>query len=127
MRIKQIGDIIVFDNKAVLSDFHRQECCERVEADFNYLKLPNWPYYIYDEDFDEDLVIKKEVGLGFCLVGITGNKWLVPCYNIQNGHYSHSLSLKLKVPGKEVVIIDVSDCTATTPHCKETFTFGVLV
>jgi hypothetical protein len=112
MRIKQIDDTVVFDNGAVLSYFHDQDCCEYVEADFSYLKVPNYPYSIYDEYFDDDLVIKKVDNIGFCLVGITGNKWLVPCYNVQNGYYNDALDLIFEAPGKEKVVIDVSDCTS---------------
>ena len=87
-----------------LVDFHKQQCCENVYADWNYL-IPfinqiNWPISIIGFEI---IGVKYE---GFLLKFVTDSinefdglndevKFFVPCYNSQNGYYSSNLDLQI--------------------------------
>lgn len=79
------ADGIVFSNGLELSDYHMADCCEHVYADWKALETTGFP----QEKFKK-LVIKgiKDSGIGL-------NEYFVPCYNIQNGFYSHDLELSI--------------------------------
>ena len=103
MKIANITDeIITFDNGAMLTFEHDQDCCERVYADFEYLQIiPE----IKDVEFSPPAETLTELirvvdDLGFLLMGEkcryadgSRRKYLVPCYNEQNGYYSDNLTL----------------------------------
>lgn len=117
MKIKQIDDeMIFFDNGYILVYEHEQDCCESVFADFSMLSDYNISpktgkiISIYKIDFEETLakLIEPIENEGFCLQSKKGEKFFVPCHDIQNGYYSNNLTLKLmKIAG----IMDVSGCT----------------
>lgn len=118
MKIKKIcEDYIEFDNGTIIVDNHNQECCEHVYADWDYLRQYNTlpqtgeNISIFDINFDDDIHnhIEYEKEMGIKLVSKDGNKWFIPCYNSQNGYYGSDLSLKIQIPNKPKITIDISD------------------
>lgn len=111
MKIVKIdSDGLLFDNGVVISDFHDQDCCEHVYADWKALK--DQP--VMDEEFN-DIVIEKVAGSGFRLIAANKNAYFVPCYNCQNGYYSSDLELIVQ-KGRSRITIDISDCVEDDIH-----------
>ena len=82
MRIESISsDSILFDNGDIIGWEHFQDCCEEVYADFQQLDDLARSY-----NYSENLIF-EEGEYGFCF-GDKRRMFFVPCYNIQNGHYS---------------------------------------
>lgn len=101
------GELILTDG-TVISDFHEQDCCENVFADWDSLEdLKTF----FEEGFTS-LIISKVPGFGFnILVGdgfCEDLRYFVPCYNYQNGYYSSKLELTIK-GGTGTVYFDISD------------------
>lgn len=101
MKILSISKIgIKFDNGKVLEDYHDQDCCEWVYADWENMQVMGETKYNYlcarDLDFFENILesIVPIEDLGFYIVTKQGICILVSCYNYQNGYYSDELSLK---------------------------------
>jgi hypothetical protein len=105
MKIKQIWEDccpfnpcgqggILFDDETGLIDYHEQDCCEHVYADFSNLDSG-----ILNHEFKN--INLQEVKEGFRF-GDT-RKYFVPCYNEQNGYYSDYLEICY---GKVVRVID---------------------
>lgn len=121
MKIKRIKENrIIFDNDYILRYEHEQDCCENVYADFEVLKNYNVSTVtgkninIKDIDFNEELkeFIESVKGLGFNMISKIGEKFFVPCYNIQNGYYNNQLELELyDNKGNLKFRIDISECT----------------
>lgn len=102
---QKITDVIIEDgvcfvkedgSKISIVDFHYQDCCESVYADFDVIK-----YYKKDiagKEFKE-MVIKAVPEMGFliCLYQDwdKGEKIFVPCYNEQNGCYGSDLKITI--------------------------------
>lgn len=86
---------IMFTDGTGIFDYHEQDCCEKVYADWEQLR---------DTGFEEEefkvIEIEGKKGFGLSINGTYG----VPCYNRQNGYYSSKL--KLRIVRKEV---DISD------------------
>lgn len=100
MKIIKIEDgAILFNDGTTITDFHYQDCCEHVYADFSQLKDTT----IFNEEINE-IKIEGVEGSGFRL-----NGYFVPCYNSQNGYYSSDLALIITSPGKEKKEIDISN------------------
>lgn len=104
MKIKEISETnIIFDNDYKLEYYHDQDCCEEVYAEFDILKTYNVStktgkcINIKEIDFREDLnkLVKGIKGQGFNMISKIGEKFFVPCYNVQNGYYSSDLELIL--------------------------------
>lgn len=123
MKIVEIveEDKIVFDNGNTLEQYHSQDCCEHVYADFNVLDNYNLSTVtgktidIRDIDFEERIenLIQPVQSAGFNMVSKIGEKFFVPCYNEQNGYYSSDLELILRRQvafGNVEEKIDISDC-----------------
>ena len=95
MKISALSeDIIKFDNGSSLCFEHYQNCCERVYADcegIQSLSTENFPYN--EVEFDEPPLFFMQSGVGVVLVAKTGMKYLISCYNRQNGYYSSDLSM----------------------------------
>lgn len=109
---------IEFDNGCVMEGCHYQDCCECVYADFDILKDYNLSTVtgktinIYEIDFAEDIenYIERVEGAGFNIVSRIGEKFFVPCYNIQNGYYSDYLELIIQNNNKNIAI-NITGCT----------------
>ena len=95
MKIKQIWEEdcpfnpcgqggILFDNNTGLIDYHSQDCCEHVYADFSNLDSG-----ILKHKFENIHLERTNEGFRF---GDT-RKYFVPCYNEQNGYYSDNLKI----------------------------------
>lgn len=123
MKIVEIveEDKIVFDNGYTLEQYHSQDCCEHVYADFNVLDNYNLSTVtgkninIRDIDFEERIenLIQPVQSAGFNMVSKIGEKFFVPCYNEQNGYYSSDLELTLHRTvafGNVEEKIDITDC-----------------
>ena len=112
MKVVSINEVgIIFDNGKVLVDYHEQDCCENVYADWENMQVmgEREKNYVNAADLDffdnilESIVPIKE--LGFYIVTKQGICILVSCYNYQNGYYSDKLSLKYDDQYK-----DISEC-----------------
>lgn len=102
MRIKEVTDNGIFmDDGTRISDYHDQDCCECVYAEFKAIK--DQP--IMDQEFDT-IVIESVEDAGFRLNGT-----FVPCYNYQNGWYSSDLTIIVKYADgrKEEYPVSVED------------------
>jgi hypothetical protein len=102
MKVKEItGEHILFDDGTEVTQYHNQDCCENVYADFEQLKTTpiDW------EDFKEIKLVKVP-DTGIRIVG----GYLIPCYNKQNGYYSSDLELIVKYPDGREERTDISDC-----------------
>lgn len=89
-------DKITFNNNSVLLFNHRQDCCEYVYADCkNIQAMSHMNSPIYESEFDE--IIKYEIvdEIGIQLINQNGMKYLISCYNRQNGYYSDRLEMFL--------------------------------
>lgn len=100
-------DHILFNNGSSLIFEHYQNCCERVYADcenIQSLSTENFPYN--DVEFDEPPKFDMVNGVGVILVAKTGMRYLISCYNKQNGYYSSNLSMSyFNSEGKKTLLI----------------------
>ena len=99
MKLIKIDEALHFDNGTVVTDWHGQDCCEHVYADWDQLKDTD----VMDHEFPEDLKIE-----GLEESGIKIDGYFVPCYNEQNGYYSNDLEIEIKYPNKKKEIIDIT-------------------
>lgn len=118
MKIVEINDEeIRFDNGYILYYYHSQDCCEHVYADFEVLKSYNLStktgktINIKDIDFEENLqnLIEGINEAGFNMISKIGEKFFVPCYNVQNGYYNDKLELILQINKKLEEHLNISD------------------
>lgn len=118
MKIVEINDEeIKFNNGYILYYYHSQDCCEHVYADFEVLKSYNLStktgktINIKDIDFEENLqnLIEGINEAGFNMISKIGEKFFVPCYNIQNGYYNDKLELILQINKKLEEHLNISD------------------
>lgn len=97
MKIIQLEeDKITFDNGHVLLFNHNQDCCENVYADcINIQALSHVNAPLYESEFDE--IIKYEIvqEIGIQLINQSGMKYLISCYNRQNGYYYYGDQLEM--------------------------------
>lgn len=91
-KIKEIThEGIIFENGEAIIHRHIQDCCERVYADWEYIKRDISPFIKCDE-----IKIEPVEKSGFRIqFGDNHYPMFVPCYNEQNGYYGDSLSLEL--------------------------------
>ena len=97
--VERTPDGVKFSNGYELTDFHEQDCCESVYADWSSLDDTGF----FNSKFSR-IALDFVKGVGFRINGYT-----VHCYNSQNGYYSSSLALVVKLDGKEVSTLDISD------------------
>lgn len=84
-KVKKIdSDGILFDNGAMISDYHEQDCCESVYCDFEQA----------DDLFRNAIFTGEPIIEGVEESGIKINGYFIPCYNSQNGYYSSALELQ---------------------------------
>jgi len=92
MKIKEITDFhILFDDGTKITDYHEQDCCEYVYADFEQLKTTA----IMNEVFKREDLLNM---VGVKDNGIKLKSYMIPCYNEQNGYYSDQLELIVTFP-----------------------------
>ena len=102
---------ILFDTGMTLEDYHEQDCCEDVYADWVNMQIMGEREKNYvnaaDLDFFENILmsIVPIDDLGFYIVTKQGICILVSCYNYQNGYYSSDLELKYDDKSR-----DISEC-----------------
>ena len=103
MKITKISsEGIEFDDGIKVEDYHSQDCCESVWADWDALS----DYDLIGFEIDDLLNSIEIVPDG----GFRIAKHFVPCYNQQNGYYSSSLELRITYPDKLMVVtIDLSE------------------
>ena len=113
MKIKEIKESeIIFDNGYIMSDYHEQDCCENVYADFKTLKTYNVStktgkeIKINEIEFEEDIEKHLEYieNMGFNIISKIGEKFFIPCYNSQNGYYSSDLELIIRKNDIKIII-----------------------
>jgi hypothetical protein len=98
-------------NNIIIEDYHEQDCCEHVYADFSALEDTTF----FDEIKGKNLTAKEVAnnielveGKGFRIFG-----YFVPCYNVQDGYYSSNLTLIItEEHGKNKIEIDLTNCTS---------------
>lgn len=109
---KEVTDVIIDGSIIIkygdgeeisLEDYHDQDCCESVYADYDNLDQLR---EIKGKEIGE-FIIKGVENVGFLLC-VARTKVFIPCYNSQNGYYSSSLSLKIE-NGANTTEIDISD------------------
>lgn len=117
MKITKIdSNGLTFDNGAKLQDYHEQDCCETVYADWENMqvvtKIGANSISVEELEFDERVIncLAFTPGLGFVLNAVNGIRILVSCYNQQNGYYSSALSLVYTDKYGRVNTVDISDC-----------------
>lgn len=92
---------LTFDNGVTITDYHGQDCCEHVYADFMQLEDTD----VLSHEFNESIEIQGVKNAGFRIEG-----YFIPCYNVQNGYYSDQLTLIIENPNKkEKREIDISE------------------
>jgi hypothetical protein len=85
---------ITFEDGYILKFKHDQECCESVYADCeNIQSLHNINDYIYEAEFNVPPEFEMAEGIGVHLIAKSGMKYLISCYNQQNGFYSDELEM----------------------------------
>jgi len=89
-----------------MEDYHSQECCEEVYADFSALNDTDFKEQMkkIKPTFDQVVNSIEKLSYGFRVMG-----YFIPCYDIQNGYYSSKLELIITCE-KEKFVIDISDC-----------------
>ena len=112
--IKLWSSTMYFDDGRVLelTDYHAQDWCEDVYADWS--SLPSEKIDITCDGFK----IKAIGGQGFVIhfynEGELGtiHKYLVNCYNIQNGYYSDQLELQVYLNKDKIATVDITGYTS---------------
>ena len=109
--------LITFEDGRVIkiNDYHNQDCCESVYADYSIYKLCSSE--LVGKEIN-NIVIKGVEGMGFlvCLGKKESysdyidnfSKVFIPCYNSQNGYYSSNLELQITCDGVEIKL-DISN------------------
>lgn len=100
MKIIRINEGLVFDNGTSVTDYHDQDCCENVYADWKQLEDTD----AMEHEFPDKLEIE-----GVEESGIKIDGYFIPCYNEQNGYYSSDLELEIKYPDKKKEAIDITN------------------
>lgn len=86
-------------NGIKIKDYHEQDWCEYVYADWSSLD---------DTTFYDTVFYKIQIEF-IKNVGFRINGYLVNCYNCQNGYYSSGLDLIIEYPNGKKTIIDISE------------------
>ena len=108
MKITSLStDRIDFDNGAKLHFYHETDCCEAVYADCENIQSLSPSNFHYDEvEFNQPPNFFMEKGVGVVLVARTGMKYLISCYNQQNGYYSSDLSMSfIDARGRDILLV----------------------
>jgi len=97
----RINNGLYFSNGLKIEDYHEQDWCEHVYADWSSLDDTGFENLIFNT-----IEFEKVEGIGFRINGYT-----IHCYDEQNGYYSSNLSLTINYPNKENVEIDITKCS----------------
>lgn len=104
-KIKDVTeDMILFDDGAKITFYHKQNCCEWNYADFEQLDD-----IARMTDFDTDNMVFEEVEDAGFRFGNENKMFFVPCYSYQNGYYSANVDILYN----EKQVLDV--------YCEERF------
>lgn len=117
VKIKEVVDLIgfsdgiLFTDGSTLTDYHDQDCCENVYADWDNVE-DQLPIDILFDGFSVEIV--PDSGFNLLLYPNIGNKDIyirlfVPCYNSQNGYYSSNLDLIYNRNNAPEIVFDISD------------------
>lgn len=89
-KIKKIDDnYLEFDDGAVITCDHEQDCCE-----YNYAAFDAIDDICKKTDFDtEKLRFEAVEDSGFRFGNMPNKMFFVPCYSSQNGYYSDELDV----------------------------------
>lgn len=105
------------DTKITLSAEHKQDCCEKVYAEFDIMEYHKKDICNYYYNYYNSLTILSCEGMGIILdfkKNDFSKKILIPCHNEQNGYYSDKLDLKIIIESKGIKVvektIDISEC-----------------
>ena len=78
---------------------HRQDCCESVYADLDYLK---------DTGFEDANITRRNLKIELVKnYGIRINGYGIPCYNNQNGYYNPNI--RILINNEEIFDIDLEE------------------
>ncbi len=86
----------------IIKQYHEQDCCEIVYADFSVLEFYNEMLKKFNKI--NKIIIKQVEGCGFLLTlknDSNSISMLINCYDIQNGYYSSSLDIIIEYKGKK--------------------------
>lgn len=103
---------IIFGEEVIeIKDYHEQDCCENVYADFKAMNY-NLKNIIDKKQDVKEIVFKGVDEMGFLICFYydweVSEKVFIPCYNSQNGYYNNALELIVIRNGVEKKI-DISD------------------
>jgi len=109
VKVVSINDeSLTFDNGAILSSNHDQDCCEN-----HYLSLADITLSDFDGlefDISGDDFFERIEGYGIALVPLNGYPVRVPGYGYNNGYYSSDLSLILTYSNRLTKEYDITNC-----------------
>lgn len=104
---------IYLSNGYKIVDCHRQDCCEDVYADWNYLNMKDLIGGEINLNLSQTITPVDKAGFKIKIRDRWYNfDYFVPCYNQQNGYYSAELKLQLKNQQDEV--LEEIDITSNT-------------
>ena len=112
VKIKEISnDCVTFSDGSTLYDYHVQDCCEEVYADWNYLKQESSIKFVEQIKRIEVYLLRDTgIELFFHTEDYEKHRFFVPCYNTQNGYYSGELSLIFST-GNFFIEADIQEAT----------------
>ena len=90
---------VEFSNGYSITDYHDQDCCESVYADWSSLDDTSFVFETFTK-----VVIRFIENVGFRI-----NDHTINCYNEQNGYYSEELSLIIEKDDRKLMEFDITD------------------
>lgn len=109
LKVRSVSvDGIKFDNGALLSSEHAQDCCESHYLDFSNTNLSDFDGLVFDLSTDKFFNRVPEFGIE--LLPVNGHPVRIPGYADNNGYYSDALALVVTLSGKEIYSFDITEC-----------------
>ena len=106
-KVVNIDDCLEFDNGAVLSSEHYQDCCESHYLSFDDLCMEDFDGLEFDLTSDD--FFERIEDYGIALKPLIGFPVKIPGYGYNNGYYSCELNLVLSI-NEDSKTFDVSEC-----------------